>query len=291
MSKNYITVLMPVKNGMPYLIEAVDSILEQSYSNFELLIIDDSSSDGSIDYINSIGDPRIRIIKNYGEGIADALNTGIQVNYSKYTAIMDADDISDVNRIESQLNYLEENSDCILVGTSIEYFTHSKHSKYWKVKMPFPDDIIKEGFNKGIYVLSHPTIMVRTSFIKQISGYRRDSFPNIDIDLFKRLYPYGKFSNLSNIFTAIRLHDRSFTHNNLYQIVKQNYLFKHDKKSVNTFYDKLFVNLKYLSIYNYKKGINLFLNGKKIVWIIFLLYSAFLDIPKTLFYIKNKYAR
>ncbi|NMB82526.1 MAG: glycosyltransferase family 2 protein [Ignavibacteria bacterium] len=291
MSPNLVTVLMPLKNGLPFLEESVNSILQQSFREFEFIIVDDHSTDNSLEFLENIKDPRIKILKNKGYGIAEALNTGIDYTSTKYLAIMDADDISDNNRIKNQFNYLECNNDCVIVGTSIFYFTSSSYKRRWKVRMPSSSDVIKYGLNNGLYVLSHPTIMVRTSSIIKIGGYKSESFPNIDVDFYKRLIQEGYFSNLSEQFTSVRLHVKSFTQNYLPAIVKNNILLKRNKKTLNTIYDKLVYLLKYLSTFTYKKSVILYLNGSYVLWIFYLLAAGLFDIPKTLFFIRNKLVR
>ncbi|MDQ7815542.1 MAG: glycosyltransferase family 2 protein [Melioribacteraceae bacterium] len=288
MNGNLITVIMPLKSGMPYLKDSVNSILAQSISGFELIIVDDHSTDNSIEYLNGLPDSRIRIINNIGEGIADAMNTGINLVKTKYVAVMDSDDICNPDRLQKQVNILENEKDIVLVGTSIKYIGTKDMERSWGVKMPDGDVEIKNGINKGMYVISHPTIMIRTKAVKEIGGYRRELFPNIDLDLFSRLITKGRFANITDYFTYIRLRSESFTQQNLFEIVRNSYMMSKQNRFTNSFYDQLAVRIKYLSTKNYKSGLLKYLDHGSILWPFNLLISSLLDLPKSYFYIRNK---
>ena len=112
-----LSVIMPVFNEEKYIAQAIDSIICQTYSNFEFIIINDGSSDSSIDIIKSYNDKRIRVIDNGKNiGISQSLNKGINISQGEYIARMDANDIATQNRFEMQINYLE-NNEVTLVGT------------------------------------------------------------------------------------------------------------------------------------------------------------------------------
>ncbi|HEY4799706.1 MAG TPA: glycosyltransferase family 2 protein, partial [Bacteroidia bacterium] len=113
-----ISVLMPVYNAEKYLCEAIDSILQQTFTDFEFLIIDDGSTDKSVDIIRSYSDKRIVLTtKPCNTGLIDTLNMGIQLARGKYIARMDADDISVAGRLKSQYQYMENNPDVLVVGS------------------------------------------------------------------------------------------------------------------------------------------------------------------------------
>src|ERR1017187_7276972 len=119
----YITVLMPVYNAAPFLREAIDSILNQTFKNFELLIINDGSTDNCEEIILTYKDPRIRYIKNETNiKLISTLNKGIKLSKGKYIVRMDADDISFPDRIEKQVNYMETNPAIALCGTWFSSF-------------------------------------------------------------------------------------------------------------------------------------------------------------------------
>ena len=115
MSKPLVSVLMAVYNGEKYLLEAIESILNQTYTNFEFLIINDGSTDSTEEIILSYSDQRIRYIKNEQNlKLIASLNKGLDLAKGKYIARMDADDISLPDRLEKQVNFLERNSTKLL---------------------------------------------------------------------------------------------------------------------------------------------------------------------------------
>ena len=123
MKKLKISVVMAVFNGGMYLRDSIQSILDQSLTNFEFIIIDDKSVDDSAKIITSFSDPRIRHIRNQTNlGLAASLNKGIKLAKGEYIARMDADDISLPNRLEIQANYLDFHPDISVVGSYVQTF-------------------------------------------------------------------------------------------------------------------------------------------------------------------------
>ena len=113
-----ITVLMPVYNCELYIKEAIDSILNQSFSDFEFIIIDDASSDSTVSIIKAYDDPRIQlIVKQQNSGYTNSLNYGLSIAKGEYIARMDGDDISFSERFEKQIAFLDKNPDVVLCGT------------------------------------------------------------------------------------------------------------------------------------------------------------------------------
>lgn len=117
-----VSVLMPTYNAEKYLKEAIDSILNQTFTDFEFLIIDDNSKDKTKKIIGKYNDKRIKLIKGPQKGLAAALNCGIKKAQGKYIARMDADDISLPARFEKQVNYLEAHPEITVLGTWQEHF-------------------------------------------------------------------------------------------------------------------------------------------------------------------------
>ena len=122
--KLLISVIMPNYNtSVEYLSLAVDSILSQTYENFEFIIIDDCSTDESVDYLASITDPRVRVIRNdVNRGITASLNVALDNARGDYIARMDSDDVSLPERFEKQIAFMEANPDVIVCGTWIQSF-------------------------------------------------------------------------------------------------------------------------------------------------------------------------
>ncbi len=122
-----ISVILPVYNAMPYLQEAVESILQQTLRDFELIIIDDASTDGSVAYVESLSDPRIIFLRNdINSGAAAARNQAMALARAPYIAFMDADDISAPQRLEKQKAYLDTHPQHIAVSARVHYLNARK---------------------------------------------------------------------------------------------------------------------------------------------------------------------
>ncbi len=125
-----VTVLMAVYNGMPYLPEAVDSILKQTLQDFRFLIINDGSTDGTEDYLNRLTDQRVQVVKGPHRGLGVALNMGLAMCKTEFLARMDSDDIALPTRLEAQLRFLRCHKAVGLVGTRVSYFGTSGRSGF-----------------------------------------------------------------------------------------------------------------------------------------------------------------
>lgn len=161
-----VSVVMPVFNGEKYLKEAIESILNQTYKNFEFLIINDGSTDRSVDIIKKYQniDKRIYLINNEkNKGIVYSLNKGLSSAKGKYILRMDCDDISFSNRIEEQILFMEKNKHIGISGTWVRINTNGMYKNY-KNKTKFP--AIKAGllFNN---MLAHPTFIIRKELIEK----------------------------------------------------------------------------------------------------------------------------
>lgn len=204
MNNSLLTVLMPVFNAEKYLQEAIDSILQQTFPYFEFLIIDDGSTDSSIDIINSNTDPRIRLVKNVTNlGISATLNKGIELSSNELIARMDADDISYPERLQKQYDFFNEHPDCALLSTAARTITRDKE--------PVSIDDFKSPyffynliFECWIY---HPTVMYRRSIVQQEGGY---STPwSEDFELWWHISRNYKIWHLTDVLLDYRLTEES----------------------------------------------------------------------------------
>jgi glycosyltransferase involved in cell wall biosynthesis len=157
-----ISVVMPAYNSAPYIREAIDSILNQTFREFEFIIVNDDSTDNTEQIILSYTDPRIRYIKNeFNKGIAAARNIGMQHATGKYIAVMDSDDISMPHRFEIQYHYLEKYNSIDILGASLIIFTtDSQNTKHY----PFESEYIK-SFLFFDNAVAQPTVMMRRAFL------------------------------------------------------------------------------------------------------------------------------
>ena len=112
-----VSVILPVRDGAADLPTAVDTILKQTFADFELIAIDDGSSDGTAAVLDGLRDPRVRVIHQDNMGLAATLNRGIALACGRYIARQDHDDLAMPTRLEKQVAFMEANPDCALVGT------------------------------------------------------------------------------------------------------------------------------------------------------------------------------
>lgn len=197
-----ITVLMPVYNCELYIREAVDSILNQSFTDFEFLILDDASTDQTVLVIKEYNDPRIQLIeKPINTGYTNSLNYGLQLAKGKYIARMDGDDISFPERFAKQISFLEANPKTIVCGTSYKIVKNDK-----KISIPESNDAIKLALLKG-NCICHPSVMIRKEVIDKFSiFYDTTKEPAEDYHAWVKLLPYGELHNMQDVLLEYRLH-------------------------------------------------------------------------------------
>lgn len=202
-----ISVIMSVYNGMPYLAEAVRSILNQTYKNFEFIIVDDASTDGTWKYLNSIKDGRIKLIRNSKNlGLAASLNKALKSAGGEYIARMDADDISLPRRLEAQLEFMQENPDVDLCGTWA-YLINESSEIIGEKKFYEQDQMIKRAL--AIYSpIIHPTYFAKKDFFTMLGGYNRKFEYAEDYELLLRARRDFKFANIPIKLFKWRLWDR-----------------------------------------------------------------------------------
>lgn len=202
---------MSVFNGERFLRAAIDSILNQTYSDFEFIIIDDGSSDRSLEIIRQYQklDKRIVIIQNESNiGLAGSLNNGIAVAKGEFIARMDADDVSLPARLGKQFSFMKKNPEVGVVGSQIQIID-SHGNVIENDRLPTSDTLIrwKMCFENPI---RHPTVMMRTSLVRQVNGYR-DYKTTQDYDLWQRISEISELRNLDETLILYRLHDSNIS--------------------------------------------------------------------------------
>ncbi len=200
---------MPVYNAEKYLKQAIESILIQTYKDFEFLIFNDGSTDNSLDIIKSFKDKRITIINHSKTvGYVTHLNHGLKIARGKIIARMDADDISLPKRFERQIYYLENNPSISLVGC-FGYLINSDGKQIGKLPKPVGSEHIRKScLYYGSHI--HPTIMFRKVIINKIGNYREKYLYVEDIDLYYRLIFSGYMTdNIPEYLFKYRVHPLS----------------------------------------------------------------------------------
>ncbi len=204
-----ISVIMPVYNGEKYLSEAIESILQQTYSNFELLAIDDGSTDRSYSILKryQTSDSRVRILSNEGEkGIVGALNTGIKSANGEFIARMDSDDICMPNRFAVQLKFLQQNPQIDVCGTWVRTFGFHQN-QIWQLPVQHHEIRVWMIFYGAI---AHPTVMWRSnSFKSKGILYNQDFIYAEDYELWERISKSVQFANIPQILLKYRTHEQN----------------------------------------------------------------------------------
>ncbi len=216
-----VSILLPVHNGIRHLRPAVDSILAQTLRDFEFIMIDDGSTDGSADLLRQYAqtDSRIRLVSRPNKGLTVTLNEGIALAAAPLLARMDADDIALPQRLEKQLAYLQDHPDCVLVGSAVLVIDPEGLPIRQMCSEQTHEEIDHAHLNRG-WPMVHPAVMMRTAAVRQIGGYR-DQYDTLeDLDLFLRLAEIGKLANLPDLLLKYRQHFSSVTHRR-YELQRQ----------------------------------------------------------------------
>jgi len=187
-----ITVLMPIFNGERFVREAVESILNQTFTDFEFLIIDDGSTDSSIEIIAAYDDPRIRLVANGKNlGVTASLNRGIDLAAGEYIARMDCDDISLPSRLAEEVAYLDQNPDCAMVAVLVVMTDEDGIDRgAWLDDRKTSSHAAIHRFLPRANCIAHPGIMIRKSIL---SRYRYNDLQRVaqDYDLWLRMCADG----------------------------------------------------------------------------------------------------
>ncbi len=211
MTNPFISVLMSVYNSEKYLEESIESILNQTYTNFEFIIVNDGSTDNSLKIIQEYmaKDERIVLISRENKGLPYSLNEGIKKARGKYIARMDADDISLSTRFEEQLRFMEENEDVGVCGTWAEVFGENRKSKL--LKHPLVHDELKVRLLFSV-CFAHPTVMMRKEvLVKHKLKYNLDYINAQDYELWSKISDVTKIANIPKVILRYRVSKNSIT--------------------------------------------------------------------------------
>jgi len=209
MDNPLVSVILSVYNGEKYLAEAIESILNQTYINFEFIIIDDGSTDKSLEIIASYDDKRIVLVSRENRGLIASLNEGIEQAKGKYIARMDADDISLPNRLEEQIGFMKKNIDIGVCGTAIIGFGEEIKEKAWKLSSA--DKSLKTELLFSS-CFAHPTVMIRRDILIDNNLYYNENYVHAeDFELWTQMEKYTKFANLKNPLLRYRVLEDSIS--------------------------------------------------------------------------------
>lgn len=215
--KPLVSVIMPSYNAQDYISEAIKSILAQTYEKFELIIINDASTDRTLQIIKRFKDRRIKVItltKNLNGGGDSCANIGIEKARGKYIARMDADDIALPTRLERQVEFLEENKSVFLVGSQAQVIDKNGNYIGEKEEPKTVTDIYNAYFT--FHPLIHPTCMFRRKIGKKTFSYKIRYSANNDYYTFFSLICKGFiFANLDETLLKLRVHGKNDTFVNI----------------------------------------------------------------------------
>ncbi|MBI2596890.1 glycosyltransferase [Candidatus Daviesbacteria bacterium] len=272
--KPLITVLMPAYNMELHIDQAIESILDQTFHNFELIIIDDASSDKTRNIIKAYmkKDARIKMIINKKNlKLAGSLNEGIEKAKTQIIARMDPDDISDPERLITQFKFLKEHPRVAIVGTNIQIINNEGKIISKREYPTTSAELKKIMFRYSPF--AHPAIMFRKNIFEEFGGYDETMKVCEDIDLWFKIGSKYEFANIPKILLTYRLLSTSGTHSNLKTVeilgfkIKFNAIYKyHYKPSI---YDILYNLLEFISLWFIPDKIRIwsynFLRSRKLI--------------------------
>ncbi|MCC6168928.1 MAG: glycosyltransferase family 2 protein [Caldilineaceae bacterium] len=210
-----VSVVMAAYNVAPYVEAAVNSILQQTYTDFELLIIDDGSTDGTWEVLERLAaqDERIRLARNpENMGIAATRNRGTEMARGELLAVMDSDDWCPSDRFEKQVAYLDQHPEVGVVGGQVEFF-FEKENRFSPVE-PFPLTVHLCAWHLHfVPPVMHAAVMLRRALLVNAGGYRGEYTPVEECELWQRIKHSTQFANIPDIVLFYRRHDTNITHN------------------------------------------------------------------------------
>lgn len=205
-----ISVVMPVHNGGHFLAAALQSILNQSYDNFEFIIIDDASTDTSLSVIKEFDDPRIKLVINEQNlGVTRSLNKAITYAQGRFIARHDCDDVALPTRLEKQLSYLQNNPDVACVGCNL-IIINSDGKKTGEWQYPASSELVawKLLFNSAI---AHPASMFSLDVFNRVGGYNESIKKAQDYELWSRMSKEHKLANIGEPLVKYRIHENAIS--------------------------------------------------------------------------------
>jgi glycosyltransferase involved in cell wall biosynthesis len=203
-----VSVVMSVFNGQAFLVEAIESILGQTFRNFEFVIVDDGSTDSTPKILNTFAkqDERIRILRHANKGRAESLNIGIGLANGEYIARMDADDIALQHRLEDQIVFMAQHPEVGLLSGAYERFS-SEGRAIDIVRPPLRDDEIRLMMLRTS-AMCHPAVMMKRDIALLSGGYRKPLLDADDYDLWLRMSERTRLANLEQPILRYRVHPK-----------------------------------------------------------------------------------
>lgn len=204
-----VSVILPVRNGMPHLPAAVDSVLSQDHGDLELLVLDDGSTDGTAAYLRSLTDPRLRVLRHDASGLVAGLNALLAAAQHDLVARMDADDLSRPHRLAAQVQLMSARPDLVAVGSCYGVLGEAG-DVVGTAHVP-----LDSAYVRRVLLLRNPVghgaVVLRRQAVLDVGGYRADVGPVEDYDLWCRLAEVGDVANLTDPLYDYRLSEHGVT--------------------------------------------------------------------------------
>lgn len=205
-----ITVLMPAYNAGKYIGDAIESVLQQTFTDFELLIVNDGSTDNTTDVIQSFDDPRIVMIYQDNKGVAQALNTGLKYARSPFIARFDADDVCHIERLQLQYEFMISNPDYSIIGSSADYMDMDGTYLFTSTPPAISNEDIQQ-LEHSICPFIHSTVFYKKDIILKAGGYNEYAYTFEDHFLWVNILKDQKTCNFSKPLIKLRLNPESIT--------------------------------------------------------------------------------
>lgn len=211
-SRPRISVLLTIYNAKKTVLETIRSVLAQTETDFEFLIVDDGSTDGSYDVADQAvkNDSRVRLIRQSNAGMAASLNRLINQSRGEYLARIDADDVAEPTRFATQVAFLDAHPDCVLVGSAVLNIDN-EGDPYGVTTMPTDHEAIEQSLLAGAGGIMHPSTMLRRDAVIKTGGFALNYPVAEDQDLWLRLARIGRLANLPEPLTRYRVHPQNMS--------------------------------------------------------------------------------
>lgn len=199
-----ISIILPVFNAEKFISESINSILAQTFHDFEFIILNDGSTDQSLKIIKSFTDPRITTVDKQHSGLVDTLNYGINLSNSELVARMDADDIALPQRLELQFNRFTYN--LAVLGGQFKILTKNNEIKK-TYNLPITHGMILKNLLSGKPAIVHPSVIINKAMFLKVGAYDEKLSPAEDLDLWLRISHVGKLRNIEQKVIVLRKHE------------------------------------------------------------------------------------
>lgn len=210
-----VSVILPVYNAERYLEESIDSILAQTFEDFELIAVDDGSSDGSFAILErySKRDARVVALRQENGGVSVSCNAAIKASQGVYVARMDADDIAHPEKLAKQVAHMDAHPDMVALGTRFRLIDPEGRF-LGLMDIPFDHDTIdaRHAGGGGLLSICNPSVIMRGDVLRQLGGYDERFRSAHDIEVFLRLAERGRLGNLQDVLLDYRQHMGSIGH-------------------------------------------------------------------------------